>query len=127
MIIFNAASQLIALGAIVLIQAAYSIAAARLLGVEDFGRFSFVFSITQILLVGCDLGLHNTAVRRIALCLAEDRRSHAEEIFSTFFSLKILVSLALVGCAAVISLVLPAGTGAGFSLYSLRAVCSFNR
>jgi len=46
MIIFNAAAQLIALGAIVLIQAAYSIAAARLLGVEDFGRFSFVFGIT---------------------------------------------------------------------------------
>jgi O-antigen/teichoic acid export membrane protein len=116
MIIFNAAAQLIALGAIVLIQAAYSIAAARFLGVEDFGRFSFVFSITQILLVGCDLGLHNTAVRRIAFCIAEERRSHAEEIFGTFFSLKVLVSLALAGCAAVLSLVVPAGTGAGFAL-----------
>src|SRR6184192_633521 len=118
MIILNAASQLIALGAIVLIQAAYSIAAARLLGVEEFGRFSFVFSITQILLIGCDVGLHNTAVRKIALYLAEDRRSHAEEIFGTFFSLKIVVSLALVGCAAVISLMVPEGTGFSLLLFA---------
>src|SRR5213596_1156498 len=67
MIIRNAAAQLTALAAVIVTQTAYSVAVARLLGVEDFGQFSFVFSITQILLTGCDLGLHNTAVRKIAV------------------------------------------------------------
>jgi O-antigen/teichoic acid export membrane protein len=116
MIILNAAAQLAALAAIILIQMAYSIAAARLLGVEDFGRFSFVFSITQILLIGCDLGLHNTAVRKIALAFAEDRRSDAEKAFSTFFSLKVLLSLAIVGCAAFFSAIFPGLTGIRLAL-----------
>src|SRR5437762_11342504 len=107
MILVNAAAQLVALAAIVIIQTAYSIAAARLLGVDAFGQFSFVFSITQILLIGCDLGLHNTALRKIALYIAEDRRSAAEELFGVFFSLKIIISLALVGVAALISFLVP--------------------
>src|SRR5437762_1919814 len=106
MIIFNAGAQLVALAAIVLIQIAYSIAAARLLGVEAFGQFSFLFSITQILLIGCDLGLHNTAIRKIALYVAEDRQSEAAEVFGRFFSLKVLVSLVLAACAGGISLLI---------------------
>src|SRR2546426_749903 len=105
MIILNAGAQLIALGMVIVIQTVYSIAAARLLGVNDFGRFSFVFSITQILLIGCDLGLHNTAIRKIALFLAQSHEAEydsvesphgdsATNLFGTFFSLKIIVSLA---------------------------------
>src|ERR1051326_1325745 len=103
----NAAVQLAALAGIIVIQIAYSIAAARLLGVDAFGQFSFVFSITQILLMGSDLGLHNTAVRRIAFDVAAGRHSSAEATFVRFFSLKLLVSLILAGCAAVISVVIP--------------------
>src|SRR5206468_583258 len=95
MMVFNAAAQLIALGAVILVQTAYSVAVARLLGVEDFGAFSFFFSITQILLIGCDFGLHNTAVRKIALRLAEGHPAAARETFGVFFSLKIVFSAAL--------------------------------
>jgi O-antigen/teichoic acid export membrane protein len=121
MIILNAVAQLTALGAVIIMQTVYSIAAARLLGVEDFGRFSFVFSITQILLIGCDLGLHNTALRKIALCLAKPPLAttpqvseirpddRAANIFGTFFSLKVVASLALVGCAGVLSALLTDG------------------
>ena len=38
------------------------------------------------------------------------------EIFGTFFSLKVLVSLVLAGCASVLSVLLPAGSGAGSAL-----------
>ncbi len=107
MIIFNATAQLVALAAIVIIQTAYSIAAARLLGVEAFGQFSFLFSFTQILLIGCDLGLHNTAVRKIAFDVAEDRKASARDTFRIFFSLKIVLSALLVCCAAVTASILP--------------------
>src|SRR5260370_20212950 len=107
MIVLNAAAQLTALGAVIIIQMAYSIAVARVLGVDDFGRFSFVFSIAQILLIGCDLGLHNTVVRKIALRLAQpDSGDDAKNTFATFFSLKLIVSLVLVAAAGVLSVLL---------------------
>src|ERR1043166_8715086 len=116
MIILNAMAQLAALAGVVIIQIAYSVAAARLLGVAAFGQFSFVFSITQILLIGCDLGFHNTALRKIAFYTAERQQAAAEEVFRSFFFLKILVSLALVGCAAAIAAILPENSGTGFAL-----------
>src|SRR5262249_35364225 len=116
MIIRNAAAQLTALGTIVIVQTAYSIAAARLLGVEAFGEFSFVFSITQILLIGCDFGFHNTALRKIAFYTADGRQTAAEQVFRSFFSLKILISLALVVCAAAIAVILPENTETRFAL-----------
>src|ERR1700756_110506 len=110
--IFNATAQLIALGAVVLLQTAYSVAVARLLGVEDFGTFSFVFSIIQILLIGGDFGLHNTAVRKIAPRVVAGRNAAAADVFQTFFFVKIILSSALVGCAGVLSILLPEGGGA---------------
>jgi O-antigen/teichoic acid export membrane protein len=117
MIIFNAAAQLMALATIIIVQAVYSVSAARFLGVEAFGQFSFVFSITQMLLTGCDLGLHNTAVRKVALYFAEGRDSEAEDAFTRFFSLKVALSLAVTGGAAVISLLLPGRTESRFILF----------
>jgi O-antigen/teichoic acid export membrane protein len=101
LIAFNAAAQVTALGLSLVVQTAYLILAARILGVDDFGRFSFVFSITQILLVGGDLGLHNTGLRKIS---AEPNRSR--QIFPLFFSLKAMVSLGLFVIVAGIALLL---------------------
>jgi O-antigen/teichoic acid export membrane protein len=107
MIVLNAAAQLTALAAVILIQMAYSIAVARVLGVDDFGRFSFVFSLSQILLIGCDLGLHNTAVRKIAFRLAQPRgQDDAKNTFTTFFSLKLIVSIVFFAVAGVFSVLL---------------------
>lgn len=83
MIAVNAASQLVALGSILVLQTVYMIVVARILGPEDFGRFSFAWSIIQIMLIGGDLGLHNTAVREISANL---RRS--VDITRTFLWLK---------------------------------------
>ena len=82
-------------------QTAYSVLVARILGVEDFGRFAFVFSITQILLIGCDLGLHNTAIRKISA-----DRENSPSLFSIFFHLKLAVSSLLVLAIGVLSLLL---------------------
>lgn len=101
MIAINAAAQLVALGGVVLLQAAYSILVARILGVEDFGRFAFAFSIIQILLIGCDLGLHNTAIRRISADLKS-----SPTLFATFFHLKLVVSSLLVLLVILLSLFL---------------------
>lgn len=126
MIAINAAAQLVALGGVVLLQAAYSILIARILGVEDFGRFAFAFSIPQILLIGCDLGLHNTAILKIS---ADLKNSHT--LFSTFFYLKLAVSSLLVLVVIVLSLVLRETReiqitlcllGFGMFLHSLNAV-----
>src|SRR5579862_1717721 len=120
MIVLNATAQLTALGAVIIIQMAYSIAVARVLGVDDFGRFSFVFSIAQILLIGCDLGLHNTAVRKIALRLAKGD-GDAKSAFTTFFSLKLLVSLVLLLAAAALSILLRDTAGTRLALFLFAA------
>ncbi len=87
MIALNATAQVFSLGGMLLVQTAFLIFAARILGVEDFGRFSFVFGISQILLMGGDLGLHNTAIRKISYQPAK-----SQELFPLFFSLKVIVS-----------------------------------
>src|SRR5205085_516269 len=72
---------------------------------EGFGRFSFVFSITQLLLMDCDLGLHNTAIRKIAFYAAQpDKENQAATAFGTFFSLKVIVSLAFIFSISAASL-----------------------
>ncbi|UCF38900.1 MAG: flippase [Acidobacteriota bacterium] len=63
---FNAASQMGAFGSALVIQTLYMIVVARVLGPEDFGRYSFAWSMVQIFLIAGDLGLHNTAVREIS-------------------------------------------------------------
>lgn len=101
MIALNAAAQLVSLGGILVVQTAYLILAARFLGVEDFGRFSLVFSISQILLIGGDLGLHNTAIRKISF-----QPDRSEVVFPLFFSMKAVVSALLAGAAGVVALAL---------------------
>ena len=121
MIILNAMAQLAALAGVVIIQIAYSVAAARLLGVAEFGQFSFVFSVTQILLIGCDLGLHNTAVRKIAIDIASGRQSAAEETFGRFFSLKLVLSALLACCGAAMSFAIPNMDGSRLALVFFSA------
>ena len=83
MIAFNIVSQLTALGAVLVLQTVYMIVVARVLGPEGFGHFSFVWSLVQILVVAGDLGLHNTAIRRIS-----GRVEDSLQLSSTFFWLK---------------------------------------
>ncbi len=90
MIKWNAFSQMAALGFILVVQTLYMIAAARVLGPEDFGRFSLVWVIVQILLIGGDLGLHNSALRRIS-----QNPSDSPRISGTLFWLKLRLSALL--------------------------------
>ncbi|GAB4245959.1 MAG: hypothetical protein Kow00109_22030 [Acidobacteriota bacterium] len=83
MIALNALSQTAALGAVLLIQTAYLFLVARFLGPEDFGWFAFAWSITQMMLVGGDLGTHNTTLR----WLAGERRP-AAEVVPVFLAVK---------------------------------------
>ncbi|MFQ5737416.1 MAG: flippase [Acidobacteriota bacterium] len=101
MIVVNAASQMVALGAVLVVQTLYMIVVARVLGPEDFGRFSFAWTIAQILLIGGDLGLHNTALRKIS---THPERSAA--FCKTFFGLKMALSAILFLIAVLISLVI---------------------
>lgn len=104
MIALNAASQMMALGAILVIQTVYLIVVARILGPEDFGRFSFAWSIVQILLVGGDLGLHNTAIRFLSGRLEDSRR-----ISKLFLGLKLAVTAALFLLVLLLALVVEVG------------------
>ncbi len=90
MIALNAAAQLVALGFTLVVQTVYVVVIARYLGVEDFGRFSLILAISQILLLSGDLGLHNTALRRIA-----SRPEEWKEFFHRFFVLKATMALGL--------------------------------
>ena len=101
MIAYNAAAQLAGLFSTALLQAFFGIIAARFLGVEDFGRFAFVWAITQILVASGDLGLHNTAIRRIS---SEPGQSLG--LFSGFYSLKLLFSAILLGVMLLLSLLI---------------------
>ena len=101
MIAYNAAAQLAGLFSTALLQAFFGIVAARFLGVEDFGRFAFVWAITQILVAIGDLGLHNTAIRRIS---SEPGQSLG--LFSGFYSLKLLLSSILLGVMLLLSLLI---------------------
>jgi len=99
MIAFNAASQVAALGSVLVIQTVYMFIVLRVLGPEDFGRFAFAWSIIQILMIGGDIGLHNTALRKIAS--APDQ---SEQISSLFFYLKTVLTGLLVLVVVVIAL-----------------------
>ena len=101
MIAYNAAAQLAGLFSTALLQALFGIVAARFLGVEDFGRFAFVWAITQILVVSGDLGLHNTAIRRIS-----SEPDQALDFFSGFYSLKLLLASGLLGVMLLLSLLI---------------------
>lgn len=98
MIALNATAQMVALIAILGIQTAYMIVVARVLGPEDFGRFSFAWAIVQILLIGGDFGLHNTVIRRIS-----HRPMDSPRISANFFYLKLMLSLFLLAILGVMA------------------------
>jgi O-antigen/teichoic acid export membrane protein len=98
MIIFNALTQLFALGAVLVLQTGYMMLVARMLGPEDFGRFSFCWAVIQILLIGGDSGLHNTALKKISA-----NREGSLEISRTFFGLKVTLSAVLFALVLVIA------------------------
>jgi len=104
LIAVNAVSQLGAFGVVLLIQTLYTIVAARVLGPHDFGLYSFGWSIVQILLIGGDLGIHNTALRTIS---AERQRS--QELVPVFLGLKLLVTGVLFAVVLVVSFVVELG------------------
>jgi len=89
MIAFNAIVQLASLGGILLLQTIYMILVARVLGPEDFGRFSFAWSIIHVMLVGGALGLNNTALRKIS-----SDRARSAEISQTFLWLRTVLAIA---------------------------------
>lgn len=76
------------------------VAAARLLGPEDFGLFSFAFAFGSMLAVGSDLGLHLHLAREVALVERSATRSLAEAV-----SGKLLASCAIL-CALAAAFVL---------------------
>jgi O-antigen/teichoic acid export membrane protein len=100
MIALNAASQMMALGAILVVQTLYLIVVARVLGPEDFGRFSFAWALVQILLIGGDFGLHNTVIRRVSHCPID-----SPQISANFFYLKLMLCLFLLGILGVVAAV----------------------
>lgn len=119
----NAFAQLTALAIILVTQTIYMIAAARLLGPEDFGRFSYLWALIQILLLGGDLGLHNTAIRKIS-----GQISSSKVMSGTFLALKAYLSLVLLGIIWSLSFFLPETPearltlvffGAGLALHSV--------
>jgi O-antigen/teichoic acid export membrane protein len=90
MIAFNAIMQLGAFGGVLLFQTLYMILVARILGPEDFGRFSFAWGVIHIVLIGGNLGLGNTALRKISA----DREGSAE-ISQIYFWLRGILALIL--------------------------------
>lgn len=98
MIIFNALTQMSALGAVLVIQTGYMMLVARMLGPEDFGRFSFCWAVIQILLIGGDPGLHVTALKRISA-----NREASLEVCRTFLGLKVTLSAVLLALVLVFS------------------------
>lgn len=106
MIVLNAAAQVGALAATLLIQTVYLIVVARVLGPEDFGRFSFAWSVVQVLLIGGDFGLHNTALRMIA-----SRRERSREVCDLLIGLKLMVAVLVVLVMAALAAFRPAAGG----------------
>lgn len=101
MIALNALSQTLALGAVLLIQTVYLFLVARFLGPEDFGWFAFAWSITQMMLVGGDLGTHNTTLR----WLAGEHRP-ATQVIPVFLALKGAIAAALLALVVTLALLL---------------------
>lgn len=121
MIKWNAISQLAALGVILVVQTLYMIVVARVLGPEDFGRFSLVWVIVQILLIGGDLGLHNSALRRISQDPAASPR-----ISGTLFWLKLRLSAILFLVVLLLALPLPEAASTKWALVIFGAGMFFH-
>lgn len=102
MIAINAFSQLAALASSLVLQTLYMILAARFLGPRDFGAFSFIWALVQILLIGGDLGLHNTAILEIS-----GRTNRSKEVCGTFFRLKLILTCFLFLVVLLLAAVLP--------------------
>lgn len=96
MIAYNAAAQMAALATVLVVQTTYIILVARILGPEDFGRFSFAWALVQMLLIAGDLGTHNTVIREVS---AQPQQS--ERITQDFFFLKLVLGLVLFLIVAV--------------------------
>lgn len=123
MIAFNAISQLTSLGGILLLQTIYMILVARVLGPEDFGRFSFAWSIIQVMLIGGGLGLNNTALRKISA-----QKDKSAEISESFLWLRTVLAIIQFGIIVAIAFFLPESPetrgmlvvfGIGFAIHSL--------
>jgi O-antigen/teichoic acid export membrane protein len=123
MIAFNAISQLVSLGGILLLQTIYMIIVARVLGPEDFGRFSFAWSVIHVMLVGGGLGLNNTALRKISA-----NKGGSAKITQTFLWLRTIAALIQFGMILAIAYFLRESIetrtmitifGVGFAIHSI--------
>jgi len=61
--------------------------AARILGANEYGKFTFAFAFVSLFVVFSDLGLSNIITREFS------RQKEKEKEFSTIFTLKILLNL----------------------------------
>ena len=130
MIAINALSQTAALGIGLVVQTVYIVLVARFLPIPEFGQFSLVFAISQILFLGGDLGIHNTALRRIAV-----DRHRSLETFQRFLFLKIILAVIILVTAGIIASVFLSQRGpvrstpvnsATISLTRVNAALSFS-
>lgn len=111
-----------------ILQLGYTIAMARYLGVEDFGKFSFAYAFTQLFVVAIDLGLNTYTVREVS-----KDRAKANSFLVNSLALKVVISIFvwLIIALFISTLNYPADTrlavyilGFGLFLYSINI--SFN-
>jgi O-antigen/teichoic acid export membrane protein len=88
---------------VVLLVGAVSIAVlTRYLGPDDYGRFALALMYVQLWGVLADVGLLTTVVREIS-----KRPERTEELVGNVLVLRLLLSIAAIGAASAVSLLLP--------------------
>ncbi len=90
---------------------AVSVLIARLLGVDDFGRYSYVISVVGLAVIVAELGTNSVLARDIA------REKDPETYWGNFLALRFLLCLGTMAVAAVVAYFLKQ------DLFSYIAVC----
>ncbi len=98
----NTAVQVAGKGAVLALGAVSIAVLTRYLGPEDYGKFTLALMYMQLFAVLADLGLYMTVVREIS---KEPERT--EELVGNALTLRLLLTLSLIGVGALISLALP--------------------
>ena len=98
----NTAVQVAGKGAVLALGAVSIAVLTRYLGPEDYGKFTLALMYMQLFAVLADAGLYMTVVREIS---KEPERT--EELVGNALTLRLLLTLALIGVGAAISLALP--------------------
>ena len=99
----NAASLLGAQYVNYVVSFLFGIVVARMLGVRDFGEYTFVLSIYAILTIVVNLGLHSLVIREVS----RDRDSASRHL-SAVAGLKVASALAALGVMLLVAAIVPA-------------------